>query len=94
VTPPEIELLPGTLRVKRSGALKLTVSKVSTVTVTVLRRGDVVLARTLRLSGGRHTVAIRPLKAVPLDVRLRAVDLAGNAATVDGQVDVEPARKG
>jgi hypothetical protein len=93
VTPPDVELLPSTLRQNRTGSLKLTLSKVSTVSVTVRRAGAVVLARTIRLGRGRHALPIRPKKAQPLDVQLRAVDLAGNAASTDGQLDVERARK-
>jgi hypothetical protein len=93
-TPPELELVPTALRAKSTGALKLAISKVSTVGVTVVRSGKVVLARTLRLGRGRHAIPIRPLKAAPLEIRLRAVDLAGNVATAVGQLDVAPARKG
>jgi D-glucuronyl C5-epimerase C-terminus len=88
LTPPVLEFVPTTLRAKRNGWIKLKVDKVSTVSVTVLRDGKVVLARTLRLGRGRHAIPIRPRKAAPLEIRLRAVDLAGNAATADGQLDV------
>ena len=93
MTPPELEFVPTTLRARRTGSIKLELSKISTVSLTVLRHDKVVLARTVVLSRGRHAFPIRPRKATPLDIRLRAVDLAGNASTADGQLDVRPARK-
>jgi hypothetical protein len=84
---------PPALRVKRSGAVPFTLSKVSTVTITAVRRGSTVLQRTARMGRGRHEVAVRPTKAGPLVVRVRAVDLAGNAGAAEATVDVKPAAK-
>jgi hypothetical protein len=84
---------PSALRVKRAGAVPFTLSKVSTVTITAVRRGSTVLQRTARLGRGRHKVDVRPTKAGPLLVGVRAVDLAGNAAATEATVDVKPAAK-
>jgi hypothetical protein len=71
--------------------LRFTLDKVSYVTVTVLRRGAVVFSRTARLGRGEHRTGLRPTRAGPLDVRLRAVDLAGNAGAATGRLAVRPA---
>lgn len=84
---------PSSLRAKAAGAVPFTLSKVSTVTITAVRRGSVVLRRTARLGRGRHKVDLRPTKAGPLLVRARAVDLAGNAGATEATVHVKPAAK-
>ncbi len=88
--PPRVALREATLRQGRRGAIPFTLSKISTVSMTVLRRGKVVHATTVRLGGGSRTLALRPTKAGPLTVRLRAVDLAGNAGAAEGVVRVRP----
>jgi hypothetical protein len=84
---------PSALRAKSSGTVRFTLSKVSTVTITAVRRGTVVLQRTARLGRGRHTVGVRPTKAGPLLVGVRAVDLAGNAGAAQATIHVKPAAK-
>jgi hypothetical protein len=84
---------PSALRAKAPGTVPFTLSKVSAVTMTAVRRGSVVLQRTARLGRGRHKVDLRPTKAGPLLVRLRAVDLAGNAGTAEATIHVKPAAK-
>jgi hypothetical protein len=84
---------PSTLRAKAPGTVPFTLSKVSAVTITAVRGGSVVLQRTARLGRGRHTVDLRPTKAGPLLVRVRAVDLAGNAGAAQATVNVKPAAK-
>ena len=81
------------LRAKDTGAVRFTLDKVAVVTVTVLRDGAVILSRTARLGRGDHDTALKPAKAGPLEVRVRAVDLAGNAATATGALSVRPAAK-
>jgi hypothetical protein len=85
---------PPTLRAKASGAVKFTTNKVATVTVTIAKGSTVVLQRTARLGYGRHQTGFRPAQAGPHTVRVRAVDLAGNAAEATGTLTVRPARKG
>ena len=65
-----------------------TLNKISTVTLTVLRKGTPVLTRSARLRYGRHAFAIRPRRRGGLAVRLRAVDLAGNVGAIAGQIAV------
>jgi hypothetical protein len=84
---------PTTLRVKAAGTVPFTLSKVSAVTITAVRRGSVVLQRAARFGRGRHKVDLRPTKAGPLLVRVRAVDLAGNAGAAEATVHVKPAAK-
>jgi hypothetical protein len=92
--PPQLTLPDGQeLRQKRRGAVRFTLDKVAFVTVTVLRRGAVVFTKTARLGRGEHATGLRPAKAGPLDVRLRAVDLAGNAATAASRLAVRRAAK-
>ena len=93
-TKPVLELSPpATLRAKGSGTVRFTLSKVSTVTMTAVRRGSVVLRRTARLGRGRHELALRPAHAGPLTVGVRAVDLAGNAGATQATIHVKPAAK-
>jgi hypothetical protein len=65
-----------------------TVNKVSTVSLVLTRRGKPVYARTARFGYGRHAFAFRPRRRGALGVRLRAVDLAGNAGAVAGRIAV------
>jgi hypothetical protein len=81
------------LRAKRAASVRFTIDKVSTVSVTIVRRGTVVLARTARLGRGAHRVGVRPSQGGPLLVRVRAVDLAGNAGAGTARVSVRPAAR-
>jgi D-glucuronyl C5-epimerase-like protein len=93
-TKPVLEITPPkTLRAKGSGTVRFTLSKISTVTITAARRGSVILHRSARLGRGHHTVGLRPTKAGPLLVGVRAVDLAGNAGAAQATVHVKPAAK-
>jgi hypothetical protein len=47
-----------------------------------------VLTRSVRIGYGRHAFAFRPRRRGALAVRLRAVDLAGDAAAVAGRIAV------
>jgi len=84
---------PSALRAKATGSVPFTLSKVSAVMITAVRRGTTVLQRTARLGRGRHKVELRPTKAGPLLIRVRAVDLAGNAGATQATVHVKPAAK-
>jgi hypothetical protein len=91
-TKPVLEIAePPTLHAKASGAVRFTLSKVSTVTITAVRGGSVVLRRTARLGRGRHRVGVRPGQAGPLLIGIRAVDLAGNAGAAQATMHVAPA---
>jgi hypothetical protein len=91
--PPAIALLlPATpVRARRTVRVALTLSKISVVTLRALRRDRLVWSRTARQGRGRHAFALRPSAAGPLALRLRAVDLAGNAATAAAVLHVRPA---
>jgi hypothetical protein len=67
-------------RVGRAEELAITLSKISTVTLTLRRAGGTVLVRTARLGRGRRTFPVLPGKAGPIAAEVRAVDLVGNAA--------------
>ena len=56
------------------------------MTTLVTRGGRAVAGRTARLGRGRHTLRFTPRAAGPYAVRVRAVDLAGNAAQATGAV--------
>ena len=87
-----LRLPPGRPRARRVLLVRFGLSKVSTVTAVARRAGRVVWTRTERRSRGPHAFGLRPAHAGTLEVSARAVDLAGNAATTGGRVDVRPAR--
>ncbi len=91
--PPRLELRSTTARAGSRGPLRFRVSKISTVTVSVLRRGRIVFTRTARFGGGRHVLAFKPATGGPHTVRLFAVDLAGNRGSGAGTLRVRPARR-
>jgi hypothetical protein len=86
--PPVLALKSTSARLKKPSKVTFTLNKVSTVTVTLLRKGKPVLTRSARFGYGRHAFAYRPRKRGALAVRLRAVDLAGNAGVVTGRIAV------
>jgi hypothetical protein len=93
--PPVVELPDARGRAGSAAKIPFTLSKISTVTATVLRKGAVVWSHTARMGYGPRTLSVRPAKAGPLEVRLRAVDLAGNVGTTTGTLHVARAtRKG
>jgi D-glucuronyl C5-epimerase C-terminus len=86
--PPVLVLKSTSARLKEPSKVSFTLNKVSTVTVTLLRKGKPVLTRSARFGYGRHAFAFRPRKRGALAVRLRAVDLAGNAGAIAGRIAV------
>jgi hypothetical protein len=86
--PPVLEVAEARGHAGRDAKIPFTLSKVSTVTATVLRKGVVVWSHTARMGYGRRALSLRPAKAGPLEVRLRAVDLAGNVGTAAGTLHV------
>jgi hypothetical protein len=93
-TKPVLEIAkPSALHAGTSGTVRFTLSKVSTVTITAVRDGSVVLRRTARLGRGSHRVGVRPAQAGPLLIGVRAVDLAGNAGAAQATMHVAPAAK-
>lgn len=90
-TPPAVSVLARTLRAKKRGAIRVELSKVSSVSLTVRRGGKPIFTKSLRLGHGRHDIPFQPAKAGDLDVEVRAVDLAGNVGTAVGTVGVRKA---
>jgi hypothetical protein len=86
--PPVLALKSTSARLKKPSKVSFTVNKVSTVSVTLARKGKPVLAQSARFSYGRHAFAFRPRLRGTLVVRLRAVDLAGNAGAIAGRIVV------
>jgi D-glucuronyl C5-epimerase C-terminus len=86
--PPVLALKSTTARLHKPSKIAFTLSKVSTVSVVLLRRGKPVLSRSARFGYGRHAFDFRPRHSGALEVRLRAVDLAGNVGTVAGKIAV------
>jgi D-glucuronyl C5-epimerase C-terminus len=86
--PPVLALKSTTARLHKPSKITFTLSKVSTVSVVLLRRGKPVLSRSARFGYGRHAFDFRPRHSGALEVRLRAVDLAGNVGTVAGKIAV------
>jgi hypothetical protein len=91
--PPVLAPRPATGRVRRPTVLRFGLSKISTVTLTLLRAGRPVYTRSVRLAHGARSFTFTPIKAGPLAFRLRAVDLAGNAAVATGSISVRRASK-
>jgi hypothetical protein len=83
-----VALRSTTAREGRRGPLRLTLSKLSTVTVTVRRGKRVVFARTVRLGGGKRSIPFKPSRPGTHGVQLRAVDPAGNVGTATGSIKV------
>jgi hypothetical protein len=79
-TPPKltIKLPKKAPRAKSRVTIRITLDKVSSVTVTATRAGKVVLSHAARWSHGTHTLRITPSQRGALTIRATGVDLAGN----------------
>jgi hypothetical protein len=92
---PVIELVSERVRGGTVAPLRFRVSKVSRVSVRVARNGKLVLSRSFFAGGGgaRSVGWAVPRRVGDYTVRVTAVDLAGNAGTVKGTVEVLKPRK-
>ena len=93
--PPQLSLVTTTLRGGTEGRLLLRLSKISRVGLRVERAGRVVTARSAVVLG-HGTPALRwpvPRTAGEYEVRLTAVDLAGNVGTAEGTLEVLKPKK-
>jgi D-glucuronyl C5-epimerase-like protein len=86
--PPVLALKSTAAQLRKPSKVTFTINKVSTVSVTLLRGGRPVFSRSARFGYGRHAFAFRPRRRGALEVRLRAVDLAGNVGAVAGRIVV------
>lgn len=89
-TPPVLQVLPRTLRPRKTGKLRFKLSKISRVGVRISRDGQ--LVGTLNPGTlGRGTKSLSwtpPKKTGTYTVTVNATDLAGNAASAAGEVEV------
>jgi hypothetical protein len=86
-TPPLISLLSTTLHTSARAGVQVSLSKISTVTLTVRRSGKVIWTNTATIEGGKPRLLwVTPSKAGSYSVTLLASDLAGNFATATGTV--------
>ena len=94
--PPELAIRTRRLRGGRYGYLKVDLSKISNVTLTIRRGGETVHSRYVgTLAHGRRELGwLAPRKAGLYTVELTARDLAGNPASATGDVEVlKPLKK-
>ncbi len=82
-TPPKLKVkLPKRKpRARTRVTIRITLDKVSAVTVTAARAGKVVFSTSGRWARGTHTITLAPSSPGPLTIRAAAVDLAGNAGS-------------
>jgi hypothetical protein len=96
VTKPQIAVVSKRLRGGQTGSLKLSLSKISRVGVRVTRAdGSPVLVRQVGVLGyGRRSILWKPPRhSGAYTVTLTAVDLAGNAGSAAGPLEVLRAKK-
>jgi hypothetical protein len=85
--PPAVQVLDSRLRVKHTGRVRFRLSKISRVTIRVAggpARGLGTLGR------GTHWVSWKPAHSGSFPVQVSATDLAGNAGSATGAVEVRP----
>jgi len=94
--PPTLELLTRRVRAGRSVLVRFALSKVSRVGMTIRRErdGKIVLATSATVSRGAHAYGWSvPRAPGSYDVILSGTDLAGNAGSASGTIEVLPARR-
>jgi hypothetical protein len=88
-TPPAISLLTPHLRGGTRAGVKMSLSKISTVSMVVRQGSRVVWRNTATVEGGRPRLLwITPSQGGTFTVTLTATDLAGNFATASGAITV------
>jgi hypothetical protein len=89
-TPPEVEVLPRTLRPKKSGKLRFKLSKISRVSVRVAQGSKTIaiINPGVLYRGTKSLAWTAPKKTGDYEVTVSATDLAGNTASASGDVEV------
>jgi D-glucuronyl C5-epimerase C-terminus len=88
-TPPTIALLTKTLRGGTRGGVQMSLSKISTVNMTVKQGSHVVWRNSATVEGGKPKLLwVTSTKGGTFSVTLTATDLAGNFATTTGTIVV------
>ncbi|MGO9488153.1 MAG: D-glucuronyl C5-epimerase family protein [Solirubrobacteraceae bacterium] len=86
-TPPVVALLTRTLHGGTRAGVQISLSKVSTVTMTVRSGSKVVWTDSATVEGGKPKLLwVTPAKGGSFSVTLAATDLAGNFSTADGTI--------
>lgn len=86
-TPPQVSLLSKTLSTSTRAGVQISLSKISTVTLTVRQGSRVVWTNSATVDGGKPKLLwVTPAKAGTYTITLAATDLAGNFATADGTI--------
>ena len=92
--PPVVVLVSRRARAGKPAALRLALSKPSYVKLAIVRGGRTFVVLAARLGSGRRALVwSRPRAGKGYAVQVRATDLAGNVATVKGELEVLKARK-
>jgi hypothetical protein len=88
-TPPAITLLTKTLRGGTRGGVQMSLSKISTVRMTIRQGARVVWSNSATVEHGKPRLLwVTPAKGGTFTVTLAATDLAGNFATTNGTIVV------
>ena len=88
-TPPAVSLLSRTLRGGTRAGVQMSLSKISTVAMTVRQGSRVVWTNTATVERGRPRLLwLTPARGGTFSVTLTATDLAGNFATTSGTLVV------
>jgi hypothetical protein len=88
-TPPAISLLSTKLAERSRAGVKISLSKISTVTITIRKGGKVVWTNSATVAAGRPKLLwVTPAKGGTYAVTLAARDLAGNFSTATGSISL------
>jgi len=88
-TPPVITLVTHHVRTGERAGIRVALSKISTVTMTISRSGKVVWSVTASVPGGKPRLLwVTPARGGTFTVSLTAVDLAGNSSSASGRIVV------
>jgi D-glucuronyl C5-epimerase C-terminus len=89
-TPPTVALLTRKLPEGVRGGVQLTLSKISTVSLTIRRGSAVVWTNSALLEGGKPRLLwVTPKKPGAYSVTIAAVDLTGNSVSISGTITLD-----